>query len=233
VAAIAFGRRAVVVDAKVERVVARLFASEAPLPCARGAIRTATDSVTPDVRAGDFAQAMMDLGATICTVRAPRCLLCPLASFCAGRARGNPEGLPVKAPKKAKPVRQGRAFWIERTGPDGEVHVLLVTRPGKGMLGGRRALPDEGWNARADGHGAPPAACARLGFEQADWRAGGVVRHGFTHFDLELHLVVAVGQPDCRVTAMPGDDAQWWPRARIADAGLPTVFAKAAQLALA
>ncbi|WP_317974418.1 A/G-specific adenine glycosylase [Novosphingobium pituita] len=233
VAAIAFGRRAVVVDANVERVIARLFAIEEPLPGARSAIRAATDSVTPATRAGDFAQAMMDLGATICTVRAPRCLLCPLEKLCRARATGNPERLPVKAPKKTKPVRQGRAFWIERTGADGEVEVLLVTRPGKGMLGGMRALPDDGWSARADGHGAPPAVCAPLGVAQADWQAGGVVRHGFTHFDLELHLVVAVGDPDCRVSAMLGDDAQWWPRARIADAGLPTVFAKAAQLVLA
>jgi A/G-specific adenine glycosylase len=136
VAAIAFGRRAVVVDANVERVIARLFAIEEPLPGARSAIRAATDSVTPATRAGDFAQAMMDLGATICTVRAPRCLLCPLEKLCRARATGNPERLPVKAPKKTKPVRQGRAFWIERTGADGEAEVLLVTRPGKGMLGG-------------------------------------------------------------------------------------------------
>lgn len=228
VAAIAFGRRAVVVDANVERVVSRLFAIDAPLPGSRPAIRSATDTITPEARAGDFAQAMMDLGATICTVKAPRCLLCPLRPHCRAEAEGRAADLPVKAAKKAKPVRQGRTFWIERTGPDGEAQVLLVTRPGSGMLGGMRALPDDGWSARGDGDGAPPTGLADADWSDADWRAGGMVRHGFTHFDLELHLLLGTAQPDANVR-----HAEWWPRARIDDAGLPTVFAKAARLAMA
>jgi A/G-specific adenine glycosylase len=136
VAAIAFGRRAVVIDANVERVVARLFAIAEPLPAARKAIRAAADKITPDERAGDFAQAMMDLGAQVCTARSPRCLICPLAQGCAARASGEPERFPVKAAKKAKLLRKGRAWWIEREGA-----VYLVRRPGKGMLGGMRALP--------------------------------------------------------------------------------------------
>jgi A/G-specific adenine glycosylase len=218
VAAIAFGRQAVVVDANVERVVARLFAIAEPLPGSRPAIREATATITPARRAGDFAQAMMDLGATICTVRGPRCLLCPLRGPCRAEAAGAPDGLPVKTPKKAKPQRKGRAWWIERDGA-----VWLVRRPGKGMLGGMRALPDDGWSARADGDGPPPCA--------GTWTSGGVVRHGFTHFDLELQLMLC-DAPE--MVHLSGRDAGcFWPVATIETAGLPTVFAKAARLALA
>jgi A/G-specific adenine glycosylase len=215
VAAIAFGQRAVVVDANVERVVARLCAIDTPLPAARPSIRAATGAITPQERAGDFAQGMMDLGATVCTVKAPRCLICPLAAPCLARAAGEPERLPVKAAKKAKPLRQGRAFWIERDG-----YVLLVTRAGNGMLGGMRALPDDGWAAHADGTGAAPLA--------GDWHAGGVVRHSFTHFDLELQLMLCAGADLGNLPA-----GEFWPLEQIEAAGLPTVFAKAARLALA
>jgi len=128
VAAIAFGRRAVVVDANVERVVSRLFAISTPLPAARPEIRAATDAITPDLRAGDFAQAMMDLGATICTARNPACGICPLREDCAAFRTADPAAFPVKAAKKAKPHRRGHGWWIER--PDG--HVWLVRRPEKG-----------------------------------------------------------------------------------------------------
>lgn len=114
IAAIAFGERAVVVDANVERVVARLFAIEEPLPAGRKAIGTHAETITPDARSGDFAQAMMDLGSGICTTKSPRCLLCPLREECAGHALGAPERLPIKPAKKAKPERSGTAFWIER-----------------------------------------------------------------------------------------------------------------------
>ena len=214
VAAIAFGRRAVVVDANVERVVARLFAIDEPLPGARKAIREAADAITPAERSGDFAQAMMDLGATICTVRNPKCLLCPLSAQCLARTEGRQAELPVKAAKRAKPQRLGTAFWIERDG-----QVWLVRRPSRGMLGGMRALPDDGWSARADGSGDAPVAGA--------WRAGGVVRHGFTHFDLELGLAIYVGD---RLAELAG--GEWWPVGEIEAAGLPTLFAKAARLAV-
>ncbi|RYE04217.1 MAG: A/G-specific adenine glycosylase, partial [Sphingomonadales bacterium] len=111
IAAIAFGQRAVVVDANVERVVSRLFAVEEPLPGARKRIHALTDTITPDARAGDFAQAMMDLGSGICTVRAPRCMLCPLRAACNGFASGAPERFSVKAAKTAKPQRYGTMFW--------------------------------------------------------------------------------------------------------------------------
>lgn len=215
IAAIAFGQRAVVVDANVERVVARLFAITQPLPAARQLIRDAADTITPAERSGDFAQAMMDLGATICTARDAKCLLCPLSAMCRGRMAGDPLRLPVKAARKPRPCRRGTAFWIERKG-----QVWLVTRAGRGMLGGMRALPDDGWTARADGSGDPPLAGA--------WQAGGVVRHSFSHFDLELAVAIYAGD-------RAGSLAQgvWWPVERLEEAGLPTLFAKAARLAVA
>jgi A/G-specific adenine glycosylase len=216
IAAIAFGQRAVVVDANVERVVARLFAIDEPLPRARKAIRAAAGTITPGKRAGDFAQAMMDLGAHICTSRAPRCLLCPLSHACDGRRAGEPERLPVKPVKKQVPERRGTAFWITR-GSGREV--WLVTRPASGMLGGMRALPDDGWTARADGSGEEPLA--------GEWRSLGAVRHGFTHAQLTLAIraLEAPSQPD--------GEGMWWPVDRIGEAGLATLFAKAAALALA
>ncbi len=214
VAAIAFGQRAVVVDANVERVVARLFAIAAPLPGARKAIRVKADTITPETRAGDFAQGMMDLGATICTARDPKCLLCPLAGPCAARAEGDPARFPVKAAKKAVPVRQGVAWWIEQDGA-----VWLVCREETGMLGGMRALPDDGWTARADGSGELPLP--------GDWEVAGMVRHGFTHATLELTVKRYVG------TASPAGEGEWWPLARLGEAGLPTLYRKAAERALA
>jgi A/G-specific adenine glycosylase len=217
VAAIAFGRRAVVVDANVERVVARLFAIATPLPRGRAEIREAADSITPGLRSGDFAQAMMDLGATICTTRNPRCMLCPLSGSCAAYRQGRAEDFPVKVPKPTRPERHGRAFWIEREGA-----VWLVRRQGKGMLGGMRALPDDGWHARADGAGAPPLV--------GKWQSAGVVRHVFSHFSLQLQLsIYSGGEWD----SLAPNEGEWWPVERLEEAGLPTLFAKAATLALA
>jgi len=216
IAAIAFGQRAVVVDANVERVAARLFAIDDPLPGARKAIRAAADAITPDVRAGDFAQGMMDLGAQICTSKAPRCLLCPLRDVCAGCASGDPERLPVKPAKKAVPERRGTAFWITRKGG---AAVWLVTRPATGMLGGMRALPDDGWSAQGDGSGKAPLS--------GEWRALGAVRHSFTHAHLTLTVM------GMQATSDPPGEGQWWPLDHIDEAGLATLFRKAARMALA
>ncbi len=207
VAAIAFGRRAVVVDANVERVVARLCAIAEPLPRARQAIRARTEDITPAERAGDFAQGMMDIGATICTPRQPRCLLCPLAPLCEGRRTGAPARFPVREVKKPKPLRRGRAYWTEQAGS-----VWLVRREGKGMLGGMRALPGDGWSVLGDGAGGPAGEPL------------GMVRHGFTHFALELSV---------ERLAAPIGEGEWWPLVRLAEAGLPTLFAKAARMAMA
>lgn len=210
VAAIAFGEAAVVVDANVERVVARLFAIGEPLPAARISIRDRTGRITPAKRAGDHAQAMMDLGATVCTMRSPRCDLCPLSGQCMAYAAGDPARYPVKPPRSARPQRTGNAWWFEREG-----RVWLVTRPDKGMLGAMRALPDDGWNARADGDGVAPV--------HADWVSIGSVEHHFTHFSLTLAVHISV-------SATPRGAGEWWPVSALEEAGLPTLFVKAARL---
>lgn len=211
VAAIAFGARAVVVDGNVERVVTRLFALADPLPGARPRIRSLTDGITPERRAGDFAQAMMDLGATICTPRAPKCLLCPLADRCDARAEGIPEAYPVKAAKKVRPTRHGTMFWVESDG-----QVLLVRRPASGLLGGMRALPTGPWDDSPPAlQGAPFAA---------DWTLhNAVVTHGFTHFELISALASVTIDRQA-----PPIEGEWWPIVELESAGLPTVFAKAA-----
>jgi A/G-specific adenine glycosylase len=170
IAAFGFGRRAVVVDSNVERVVARLFAVAEELPAARETIYRLADRLTPAEKAGDFAEAMMDLGSAICTPRSPDCGRCPLAATCLAYAAGDPERFPVKAKKAQRPRRQGVAYWLEHDGD-----VLLVRRPAKGLLGGMLALPE-----------APPVA--------ADWREAGAVDHVFTHFALEMRLLCATAE---------------------------------------
>ncbi|WP_417592474.1 A/G-specific adenine glycosylase [Parasphingorhabdus sp.] len=211
IAAIAFAERAVVVDANIERLVARLFAIDTPLPKGKVEIRAAMDAITPRHGAGDFAQACMDIGATICTSKNPKCGICPVQKQCAAYATGDMERYPVKPPKKAKPVRRARFFWIEQ-----QDRILLATRPPKGMLGGMRSLPDDGWAAGKDGHATPPIA--------GEWRVhDNIVQHSFTHFSLEVDL--AVYQDEKIVTN--SDDNIWWPLDDIAQAGLPTLYAKA------
>jgi A/G-specific adenine glycosylase len=209
IAAIAFGQRAVVVDANVERVVSRLFAVEEALPGAKPRIYALTDSITPDARAGDFAQAMMDLGSGICTARSPKCLLCPIREHCRGLATGNPERFPIKVKKVPKPQRHGTMFWAERDGK-----VLLVRRPGKGLLGGMRALPTGPWADTPPGLAEAPMVAR---WHMLDMK----VSHGFTHFDLDVALAAA--------TVSGHAEGEWWPIADLDSAGLPTVFAKAAK----
>ncbi len=211
IAAIAFGQRAVVVDANVERVVARLFAIRTPLPAGKSGIRDATDAITPEKNAGDFAQAMMDLGAGLCSVRKPLCVICPLFPHCIAGQAGTAEEYPVKPPKKAKPHRTGTVYWIEQGGK-----IWLTKRQASGMLGGMRALPDDNWNARADGNGQPPFA--------AQWQLLPTqIRHVFTHFTLSLSVAVTASVP-CKTSLGQGE---WWPVKSLDKAGLPTVFNKA------
>lgn len=212
ISSIAFGRRAVVVDGNVERVIARLTAIELPLPDAKPQIREVADALTPDENAGDFAQAMMDLGATICTPRSPCCTDCPIAFICVAYAKGRVTDYPVKALKRAKPKRRGTAYWIERGG-----NVALLRRPDKGLLGGMLALPSDGWDGKS--FNLPPD------LNQLPQRFLGDVRHVFTHFALTLSLVAIDGSA-CQVP----DDWEWWPPENLEQAGLPTLFAKAARL---
>ncbi|GAC1329782.1 MAG: A/G-specific adenine glycosylase [Beijerinckiaceae bacterium] len=184
IAAIAFGERAIVIDGNVERVVARLAAIETPLPQAKAAIRTAAAALTPQLRPGDFAQAMMDLGATVCTPKRPTCALCPLRDDCQGFALGDPERLPRKAAKPERPVRVGAVF-VHRAGDK----VLVRTRPPRGLLGGMTEFPGSAWLA-----GARLSDCEMDFPVDAAWRwLPGRVEHVFTHFTLLLSVYVAEG----------------------------------------
>lgn len=202
VAAIAFGERVAVVDTNVERVICRLYGIERPISEARPEVRRLAQAMTPADRPGDFAQAMMDLGATICRPKKPACLACPLSDDCVAFASGEPERFPAPKAKKVRPHRHGIAWWTTRDGA-----VWLVRRPAKGLLGGMAALPDDDW--RTDGP--PPAAITS-------------VAHGFTHFTLDLHVV------EC---AEPQGEGWWQPLDLIGEAGLPTLYARAAEAAIA
>lgn len=206
IAAIAFDRPANVIDGNVERVMARLHALETPLPQAKPALSELAGALVTAERPGDWAQALMDLGATVCLPRAPRCGACPWAGDCAAVAHGAPEGYPRRVPKQERPRRFGVAYRIE-----GEGAIWLVRRPDKGLLGGMAALPTTEWRAarwsRADALAHAPV--------EADWRKAGRIGHVFTHFALTLDVYVARAAPDCE---------GWW-----GDVGaLPTVFRKAA-----
>lgn len=210
VAAIAFGARAVVVDGNVERVIARHQAVTMPLPAAKPELYARADGLTPLERAGDFAQAMMDLGATICTPRSPACAICPVQQDCAGRTRA--EAFPVRAEKRARPHRRGVCWWIECDGA-----VLLVERPARGLLGGMRALPGCDWSGAEVPDPLPGV-----------WRESGAVEHVFTHFSLSLRVRKLV----LRTPAATAITGEWWAIDRLAAAGLPSLFAKAARAVL-
>jgi A/G-specific adenine glycosylase len=209
IASIAFGRRAVVVDSNVERVVARLFAVKRELPAAREDIYALAGSITPEQGCGDFAQAMMDLGATICTPRDPSCQICPLAQLCVARKEGAPSRYPLKRARGRRPQKQGNAFWLQHDG-----HVLLVRRPPKGMLGGMLSLPTGAWGQNVPLKEGAPAA--------ADWQEAGAVDHVFTHFALNMRLY-------CAEAGGREAEGSWWPVDRLSEAGLPTLFVKLAQ----
>lgn len=215
IAAIAFDRPAAAVDGNVERVVSRLRAIETPLPEAKAEIRAETEALVPVARPGDFAQALMDLGATVCAPKAPRCMLCPWRGDCAAHARGIEETLPVKAPKKPKPERVSAVYAHF----DAKGAILTETRPDKGLLGGMTGLPGPAWDKT------PPneAAIAAAAPGEADWRAAGAeARHVFTHFALRLTVLVARGP------RLPGARYQPFDEAR---AAAPTVMRKAMDIA--
>jgi A/G-specific adenine glycosylase len=215
IAAIAFERPANVVDGNVERVIARLYAVEAPLPAAKSELVALAGALADPAHPGDWAQAMMDLGAMVCRPKAPLCDRCPLASDCRASALSAQEAYPRKSPKADRPHRHGAVFMLRRAG-----EVALVRRPAKGLLGGMLGLPTTAWGDQppldADVMAAAPAG--------ANWRRIGVVEHGFTHFSLTLDVWTAEGD-----TRDPGFD--WLPLARAVDE-TPSLFAKALRLVL-
>jgi len=202
IAAIAFGERAVVVDTNVARVVARYHGVERTLAEARDEIRLLAEAMTPAERAGDFAQAMMDLGASVCRPKQPECRSCPLSPDCRAYASGSPEAFPAPKVRRERPHRHGVAWWIER-----DDAVWLVRRPAKGLLGGMASLPGPEWSGQV------PATPTLI-----------TVTHGFTHFKLDLHVAVR---------DEPIGGGWWQPIVSLPDAGLPTLYARAAKAMLA
>jgi A/G-specific adenine glycosylase len=212
ITAIAFDQRAAAVDGNVERVMSRLYAIETPLPRAKPEILAKVATLVPKARAGDFAQALMDLGATICTPKRLNCLICPWAEHCEGRKRGIADSLPRKAAKKQLPIRKGIAFWVERE--DGSV--LLRRRPEKGLLGGMMEVCSTEWTPIVDAID-PPVSAA--------WQKNaGRIEHTFTHFHLELEIWWAEGVDNN--VRVPSPDFRWVSRADLHAEALPTVMKK-------
>ncbi|MGO8907984.1 MAG: A/G-specific adenine glycosylase [Bradyrhizobium sp.] len=216
IAAIAFGRRTMPVDGNIERVVSRLFAVDEPLPRAKPLIQKLASTLLGDSRAGDSAQALMDLGSSICTPKKPACALCPLNEACAARTRGDQETFPRKAPKKSGELRRGAAFVVTR----GD-QLLVRTRPEKGLLGGMTEVPGSRWMAAQDDEAARNQAPVLKGVVR--WhRKAGVVGHVFTHFPLQL--VVYTANAPARTRAPEG--MRWVEIATLADEALPNLMRK-------
>jgi len=222
VGAIAFGIPAVPVDGNVERVVSRLFAIETPMPAAKPAIQTAASLLGRDPNAmgrpSDFAQALFDLGATVCTPTAPACVVCPWRDDCAGRKAGIAAALPRRAPKRERPLRMGAHFWVT----DASGNVLLRRRPASGLLGGMTELPGTPWRAEAW----PREEALAHAPIRAAWQPAGQVRHGFTHFELQIDLFAAS-------VPIIAADGFLLPRSALGDAALPSVMRKCIRAVMA
>jgi len=217
IASIAFDQQATVLDGNVERVMARLFAIEDPLPRSKKTLYAAADQLTPEQRPGDYAQAVMDLGATICTPRNPACGICPLMEPCKARKTGIAETLPRKAPKKTKPTRFGIAWVAIRE--DGAV--LLNRRPQEGLLGGMTEVPGSEWTEGEladDAKDSAPLA--------GDWQDIGEARHTFTHF----HLILTVKLAEFALDSAP-ERGKWVPAKNVSSEALPTVMRKVLKVA--
>lgn len=217
IAAIAFDLPATVVDGNVERVISRIFAIEEALPAAKASIRENAALLTPQHRAGDYAQAMMDLGASLCSPKRPSCVLCPWQASCAALKRGDMESFPRKAPKVERPLRRGAAFWI--TCADA---VLLRRRPPSGLLGGMVEIPGTVWREDFSLDDAAREAPLHSNWQMLD----GLVRHIFTHFALEVRVFTA-----SLPAGTPAPEGFWWqPIDSLGQAGLPAVMKKIASV---
>ena len=220
IAAIGFQKKATPVDANIERVTARLFALDAPLPKGRARIKERASALTPKSRPGDFAQAMMDLGASICATKAPECHACPLKSDCVAACQGDPERYPIKAAKARRPVRHGMVFWAVR----GDGRVMLRQRPPKGLLGGMTEFPSTDWRKQTW----TLAEARKQAPVEGRWRRlDGTVRHTFTHFHLELTVLTA--GVDIKKGRLDPKEALWSKPSRFSDHALPTLMKKVAR----
>ena len=219
ISAIAFDAREAAVDANAERVLARFFAVEEPMPKAKPELRRLGQSLVPKKRAGDFAQALMDLGAAVCSPKRPACADCPWFDDCRARKRGIQESLPVKGEERVRPLKRGAAFVArDRSGA-----VLLVKRPENGLLGGMLQPPLGPWT---ENFPSTKEALLQAPF-RADWKKhGGIVRHGFTHFELEIEVYSA------GLAKTPKAAGSWIAREKLAHVALPTVMRKVLEHAL-
>jgi A/G-specific adenine glycosylase len=222
IAAIAFDVPVTPVDGNIERVIARLYAIATPLPAAKPDIRRRASALTPQHRAGDFAQAMMDLGATICSPKRPACALCPWNDACVAYARGEAELFPLRTPKREGVLRRGAAFVVRRA--DG--YLLVRTRPTKGLLGAMTEVPTTEWTQDYDDSAAlehAPRFTAAKARKQPAWRkTAGVVRHVFTHFPLELFVYTA----DVPAQTPAPAGTRWVAVASLAGEALPSLMRK-------
>ena len=212
IAAIAYDEKQAAMDANAERVIARLYAVETPMPKAKAELHALCSKLVPG-RAGDFVQALMDLGSAICTPKRPACQNCPWEGACKARSRGIQEQLPVKAPKIARPLKRGAAFVVR----DGTGAVLLVKRPDKGLLASMLEPPLGPWS---EDFPSPAKALAQAPFEAKWKKRPGVVRHGFTHFELETEVYVA------DIAKRPSFKGNWVPAEKLREVALPTVMRK-------
>ena len=212
IAAIAYDEKQAAMDANAERVIARLYAVATPMPKAKAELHPLCQVLVPD-RAGDFVQALMDLGSAICTPKRPSCQMCPWEDACQARKKGIQEQLPVKAPKIARPLKRGAAFVArDKTGA-----VLLVKRPDKGLLASMLEPPLGPWG---EDFPSPSKALTQAPFEAKWKKRPGIVRHGFTHFELETEVYVA------DIAKRPGFKGSWVPAEKLREVALPTVMRK-------
>lgn len=234
IAAIAFDQPAAVVDGNVERVISRIFAIETPMPSARPALRDLAARLTPSQRPGDYAQAMMDLGATLCTPRSPSCLVCPVRGYCAAAETGEPQLYPRKLAKAKRPTRQGHAFVVIRRNAN-RLELLLRRRKDKGLLGGMMEVPCSEWLANGAFQTAaegtvtasmiPEGVPASWGNGIPEWIRAEPVQHTFTHFHLEMQVLAAESQAAGEDLA--AFEGEWAALENLTGFALPTVMKKA------
>jgi A/G-specific adenine glycosylase len=216
IASIAFDQPHAAVDGNVERVMSRLYAIETPLPLSKPSIKEKAQALVPSKRAGDFAQALMDLGATICTPRTANCTICPLTDYCEGRRLGIAESLPRKLPKAKIPTRVGTVFWVER----GDGFIMLRRRPQKGLLGGMMEVPSTPWETTHQSDASPPL--------KAKWnKLSATVEHTFTHF----HLQLEVWKTTTADLSLPEGDYSWVHKRDLEHEALPSLMRKVVALA--